>query len=254
MNTDAYAEPLMHQIRPGLELCYKTEPIYSAGYTPLVVSHRRAGTHLLGEFINRHWSRDWLKSHDFPERLPVLEHPTFYVVRNPFDVIYATYNWWNEWGGAHNEEVASAVAGINFHEYLHGAFGEVIGYQSWKVGIRDNFHVTRGMEYDPIRYWRDHFRAAKEAGLKIISYEELVQAPRRAAERVAQVIGDLEDFSDIPTIMPPVGMSPNIKKIGHSFRFWPEWAVKKVEKLLSPDLLAITGFASLEDWLYGKVK
>jgi hypothetical protein len=253
MNPDGYVEPLMLSIRPGLELCYKTTPTYAEKYTPIVFSHRRAGTHLLGEFINTHWSRDWLKSHDFPERLPIDKYPTFYVVRNPIDVIHATFNWWNSWGGAHNPEVADAIAGISFAEYLEGAFGKIIGYQSWAVGDKDNFHVTRGMEYDPIRYWRDHYRAALEAGVKIISYEELSLRPRRAAEKVAQVIGDLEDYSAIQT-MPPVGMSPNIKKVGHAFKNWPSWAISKVESLTPAKMVEQAGFSSFENWIFGKVE
>lgn len=248
-----YVEPNMHTIRPGLELCYKTDPTYSEGYTPLVFSHRRAGTHMLGEFIQMHWNRDWLKSHDFPERLPINKYPTFYVVRNPFDVIHATFNWWNAQGGAHNEEVSGVIAGLNFHDYLEGKWGEAIGYQGWVMGDKDSFYITRGMEYDPIRYWRDHYRAAFEAGAKIITYEELALKPRNAAEKVAQVLGDLDSYEHIKTI-PPVGMSPNIKPVGSAFRYWPKWAIDKVTNLTNDKLLKAAGFESVEAWCFGSFK
>lgn len=250
-----YVEPHMTTIRPGLEHCRKNkdEPAtYAEHYTPLVFSHRRAGTHLLGEFIQTHWNRDWLKSHDFPERLPA-NYPRFYVVRNPFDVIHTTYEWWRKQGGAQNEEVAESISGYNFSDYLEGRWADILGYQGWVTGERDNFYITRGMEYDPIRYWRDHFRAALESGAKIITYEELVMRPRNVAEKVAQVIGDLDDYSNIKNI-PPVGMSPDIRPIGQSFRVWPEWAVKKVNLLTNSKLLDAAGFSSLEDWCFGKFK
>lgn len=243
-----YVEPKMKILRPGLELCYKEVPLVRPGFLPIVASHRRAGTHLLGEFVSTHWKRDWLKSHDFPERLPINEYPTFYVVRNPIDVIFSTYTWWRAGGGAFNPELETVIEPFTFEQYLRGEVGRFIGYQSWKVGIRDNCEISRGMMYDPVRYWRDHLRAYMEAGVTIITYEELVRSPRNAAEKVASVLGDLEDYSAISKI-PPVGMSPSIQEIGYALPEWPDWARDYLDTLCSERFFRQLKIGSLMEWI-----
>lgn len=247
----------LEPLRPGLDVV--GESLRAPGpHVPVVVSHRRSGTHLVGEMISRAWELDcWLKSHEFPERLPA-GNPAVYVVRNPIDCLWSTWLWWtNELGqrraGALNEEVVAALAGYSFADFLAGKIGPVFGFQAFRDGDsrRDNFEVGRGMFYDPIAYWLDHWTEAMAAGLPVIVYEDLIGPgiPWQAQETLERAMGR-PSAQPVQRISVPVGLNPSDDhRPGKGLAHWPKKEVKRVKAALTPAMLEIVNRKHLEHWL-----
>lgn len=165
----------------------------------VVASHRRSGTHLMLEYLTRQLGCTPAKSHDFPDAPNRL--PTVYLVRNPIDVMWSTYRWFCQ-GLSSNERITSALAGLEFGDYLNGAAGPLVGFESLAVPGRDSFRRNRGMLYDPIRYWADHVRAFLSDGRQpvVIRYESLVTDPREQIGLVAARLG-----LTMPNAFQPIG-------------------------------------------------
>ena len=235
-------------IRTGLDVVGQEEAVVGM-LQPMIISHRRSGTHLLGTLLQKHWGyRCWLKSHDWPERRP-LRNPAVYVLRNPIDALYSTYQWWQGDGGADNPEISAIMDKLTFEQWLNGDAGKIIGYQSWRCGDRDNFEVTRGQMYDPLRYWRDHWRAAHEAGLTVILYEDLVRDPQSLAAVLTAALG-VAPKTALEVIEERVGLAPSpITKIGSAFDQWPAHQIARLDSLLSPALMQSINSKSRADWL-----
>lgn len=235
-------------IRAGLDVVGQEEAVIGM-LQPVILSHRRSGTHLLGTLLQKHWGyRCWLKSHDWPERRP-LSNPAVYVLRNPIDALYSTYQWWRSDGGAGNPEISAIMDKLSFEQWLNGDAGKIIGYQSWRCGDRDNFEVTRGQMYDPIRYWRDHWRAAQEAGLTVVLYEDLVRHPQSLVAVLTAALG-VAPKTALEVIEERVGLAPSpVTKIGDGMKEWPGHQVARLDSLLSPDLMQSIGIRSRAEWL-----
>lgn len=248
-------EPKLHRLntqvqplRVGMDLV-GAQALRLETHTPLILSHRRSGTHLLGALIQRHWRDErWLKSHDWPERRP-LDYPTLYVLRNPIDALYSTYLWWRAGGGADNPEVSAVMDQVSFDQWLNGDAGRMIGYQSWRCGDRDNMEVTRGQMYDPIRFWRDHWRAACEAGIPIILYETMVKHPGNLMTPISKVLGRPPE-TVMHAMTERVGLNPSdITEIGQSLKEWPAHHLANLDSLLSPALMQSIGLRSRAEWI-----
>lgn len=239
---------LVEPMRTGLDLV-GAPALRLENHVPLIMSHRRSGTHLLGALIQKHWGGDrWLKSHDWPERRPE-GYPTIYVLRNPIDALYSTYQWWKTGGGADNPEISAVVDQLTFAQWLKGDAGRVIGYQSWRCGDRDNMEVTRGQMYDPMRYWRDHWRAAHEAGITVLLYEDLVRHPRSLMAGLTQILGR-PPLTPMEVMTERVGLAPSdITQIGDAYSQWPAHELKRLDSLLSPALMQSIGCKSRAEWL-----
>jgi glycosyltransferase involved in cell wall biosynthesis len=239
---------LVEPLRTGLDMV-GAPALRLESHVPLILSHRRSGTHLLGALIQKHWGGDrWLKSHDWPERRPE-GYPTLYVLRNPIDALYSTYLWWRTGGGSNNPEIAAVVDKLTFAQWLKGDAGKIIGYQSWRCGDRDNMEVTRGQMYDPLRYWRDHWRAAHEAGITVLLYEDMVRHPASLMAGLTQLL-ERPPITPMEVLTERVGLAPSdITQIGESFNQWPANELARLDSLLSPELMQSIGCKSRAEWL-----
>jgi len=247
----------LEPLRPGLDVV--GDALRAPGpHVPVVVSHRRSGTHLVGEMISRAWELPcWLKSHDFPERLPA-GNPAVYVLRNPIDCLWSTWMWWtNEMGqarrGALNEEVAAALAGYSFEHFLSGKLGPVFGFQAFRDSDsrRDNLEVSRGMFYDPIAYWLDHWTEALAAGLPVVVYEDLIGPgiPWHVIETLEALMGR-PALSPLVRISAPVGLSASDDHTpGKALPRWPKKLLKRMKDSLTETMLETIDRKNLEHWL-----
>jgi len=240
--------PKLRPIRPGLEVMNadgKTPP-HDA---PCIISHRRSGTHLAAALLAQSWDcPTWLKTHDFPERRPN-GHACLYVARNPFDCLWSNFRWWNEGGGAANDEVAAVLRGMTFTQWLNGAAAAKIGFRSCRDGLHDSFEVTRGQFFDPMRYWVDHVSAAIEAGMPVVLYEDIVRQPLTIAPVITRVLGR-EPARVVRSIAQPVGIHPSSAPvIGESIVQWTDEDLVRLSSLVSADMLKALNPRSLSAWL-----
>lgn len=240
--------PKLRPIRAGLEVMNadgKTPP-HDA---PCIISHRRSGMHLAAALLAQSWDcPTWLKTHDFPERRPH-GHACLYVVRNPFDCLWSNFRWWNEGGGAANDEVAAALRGLTFTEWLNGAAAHKLGFRSCRDGLHDSFEVTRGQFFDPMRYWVDHVSAAIDAGVPVVLYEDIVRQPLGIAPVISRVLGR-EPARVVRTIVQPVGIHPSSAPvIGESVVQWADEDLVRLSSLVSAEMLKALNLRSLSAWL-----
>lgn len=240
--------PHLRPLRTGLDVV-GNETRICAPDVPVIISHRRSGTHLLGEVLVKHWGINaWLKSHDWPERRPIVNSP-IYVLRNPIDALYATWRWWRTGGGAQNGEIARVMDGITFSAWLSGDAGRLLGYQAWADGVRDNMEVSRGQMYDPMLYWRDHWRAAHEAGLVIVLYEDLVTRPEMLTDVLTKLMGRAPT-QPLAVLTDAVGIMPgDSHDAGKAMGQWPASKLARLHTLLSVPMMRGIQRANLEDWL-----
>ncbi|GEP46175.1 glycosyltransferase [Brevifollis gellanilyticus] len=241
--------PSMQPLRSGLEQVGETRR--TPGPMPVVMSHRRSGTHLLGEVISRHWDTPWLKTHHFPDLLPQM-HPPVYVLRNPVDCLHSTWRWWLDEGV--NPDIAQLMRGITFADWLAGKAGKVLGFLSHRTRPTDSLEVGRGSMHDPLQYWLHHWQEARRAGIPVILYEDLVRP--EAADHVTSVLAEVmqrDPATSVEVIQEPVGFSPSPQhQLGKALKAWPKPALKRLKSLLTPDLLHSIQRESLEDWLTAK--
>lgn len=234
-------------LRSGLELVGEA-PRGPGPRLPVIMSHRRSGTHLLGEIITRHWHTPWLKTHHFPDLLPQA-NPAVYVLRNPVDCLHSTWRWWQD--GAANAEIAQVVGSMTFADWLAGKAGPELGYLSYRTRPTDSLEVGRGSMYDPLLHWLHHWQEAQRAGIPIVLYEDLVRP--EAAARVSAVLSELmhrDPVTPVEVIQDAVGFSPaQHHPSGKALEAWPKTALKRLKSLLTPNLLQSIHRESLEDWL-----
>jgi glycosyltransferase involved in cell wall biosynthesis len=183
---------------------------HTLGHAPRAVrvaSHRRSGAHLAIEYLTRQLGCAARKSHDFPD-VPI-GLPTVYVVRDPIDVLWSTYRWFCKGVGG-TLRMTHALEDLSFAEYLAGAGGPLVGYDSMTELRAGSPQDQRGMFYDPIRYWADHIRAfcSSEPAPLIIRYQSLVGDPRSHVEQIAQHLD----------VMMPDGFEPISREdlVGHA--------------------------------------
>ena len=129
----------------------------------------------------------------------------------------------------------------------------MFGFQSMPDGDarRDNLEVGRGMFYDPIAYWLDHWTEAMAAGLPVIVYEDLI------GPGIPWLVNDtLEAALGRPSLSPLVRISAlvgfaasNDHTPGKALAHWPKAAVKRIKGALTPALLESVNRKNLEHWL-----
>lgn len=238
----------MKTLREGLELVGE-EPV-DGSVIPIVASHRRSGTHHLGEFIRRNWASPWLKTHDFPERLP--QNPRLFIVRNPIDCLHSTWCWFRRGGGANNDFIADVMDAYSFNDWLRGSAGREFGFGKWPHKQRDSLAIHRGMFYDPIRFWSDLLLAHFQSGSTIITHERLRKDPNGTAELIAGAV-----FGSKPLIIDPVsdlvGLGPHGKvlttPIGAKLSEWSPENLERINDVVSSNVLNVVGYGSLQQWL-----
>lgn len=237
----------LRPLRSGLELV-GDEPRGVGCHIPVVMSHRRSGTHLLGEIIARHWQSSWLKTHHFPDLLPQ-GNPAVYVLRNPIDCLYSTWQWWHR--AAANDEVARVVRGMSFADWLDGKAGPALGFRGHKTRPTDNLEVGRGCMYDPVKYWLHHWQEADAGGIPVVIYESLIGPglPMSLTETLTKVLGR-EPLTPLQVITEGVGLSPSKDhEPGKALAQWPTEALTRLRAMLKTDMLRSIGFKKLNDWL-----
>lgn len=232
-------------LRAGYEIVGGVPPAVDS---PVVASHRRSGTHHLGEFIRRNWNTPWFKSHDWPERLEPEGRKVVFIVRNPIDAIYSTWQWFTSEGGAHNPAIAEGMDTVPFAEFLRGGAGRLFGYRKHQVGRVDSLAVYRGMFYDPICFWADHLNSYFDAGIPVIVHERLIDAPEDTARIIADALFEGKMPVTIDPVSDQVGLSPKATPRGSCIDFWPSDKLDDLKLLLAPHL-PLLGYASLEDWI-----
>jgi glycosyltransferase involved in cell wall biosynthesis len=239
----------MRAIRPGLEIV--GGDVDAAETAPIVASHRRSGTHHLGEFIRRNWSSAWLKTHDFPERLP--KNPTVFIVRNPIDCLHSTWSWFCQGGGANNEFIAERIGKYSFNEWLDGKSGREFGFDRWPHKNRDSLEIHRGMFYDPIQFWKGLLMAHFEFGNTIITHERLRKDPQSVADTLAGLAFDGFRPAVIDPVSDLVGLGPHgktsITAIGSKLPEWSAENLARLEAAISPQVLNVVGYENLAGWL-----
>lgn len=232
-------------IRPGLELAGDGRSQHAP---PVVISHRRSGTHLLGELIARHWQTPWLKTHHFPDMLPQQPAPVG-VLRNPIDCLHSTWQWWQH--GAANDEIAAVVRGMSFEEWLLGMAGPALGFRSHKTKPVDSLEVGRGSMYDPIKYWLHHWLEVQAAGIPIVLYEDLIGGG--IGDHVTAVLTKVmrrNPVTALEVVSEGVGIAPSSDHApGKAMTEWPERALSRLSIMLKPDMLRSVNRKNLEDWL-----
>ncbi len=234
-------------LRAGLELVGDA-PRGAGPHLPVIMSHRRSGTHLLGELLTRHWQTPWLKTHHFPDLLPQA-NPAVYVLRNPVDCLHSTWRWWQD--GAANAEIAEVVRGMTFADWLAGKAGPELGFLSHRTRPTDSLEVGRGSMYDPMLHWLHHWQEAHSAGIPVLLYEDLVR-PEAAASLTGTLteIMRREPLTSVEVIQDAVGFAPSAHhQLGKSLKAWAKPALKRLKGLLTSDLLQSIRRESLEDWL-----
>jgi hypothetical protein len=232
-------------LRAGYEIVGGLPPHASS---PVVASHRRSGTHHLGEFIRRNWEMPWFKSHDWPERLSPEGRKCVFIVRNPIDAIYATWQWFTSSGGSHNPAIASGMDTVSFGEFLSGGAGRLFGYRKHQVGRVDSLAISRGMFYDPICYWADHLNAFIDAGTPIVVHERLIDHPEDVAEFLSKHLFAGKVPDNIDPVTEQVGLSPRGSSRGEALAHWPEKNLEDLRMLLQPHLSTLQ-YSSLEEWI-----
>ena len=199
----------------------------------IVASHRRSGTHLVLEYLNRIEGVRTIKTHQMAEPLRQRHQtaPAVYVVRNPFDTLWSTYKWF---AGAlsNNGRIAARLADLDFPAFLAGAAGERLGFAAWRDRRADSLAIGSGMFYDPIRYWFDHVSAGiNDSTFALVRYEQLVADP------VAELGGALERLGIEGAAITPrsradlVGHAPSVHDDFDSLVHWPAEAVDRVDRL-----------------------
>jgi glycosyltransferase involved in cell wall biosynthesis len=239
----------MQPIRPGLELV--GGGILSQAVVG-VISHRRSGTHHLGETIRRAWEAPWAKSHAFP-KLRDKAVPWIYIVRNPIDALHSTYEWFKTTGGAKNEIIAAEMDKCTFDQFIKGKAGRSLGYQLHKFKGVDNCASNRGMFYDPIQHWADHVREALDDGMMVITHEKLRTDPVAIGELLQRKIGK-PPVNPVAAISEGVGLDPNPRPAGYAM---PEWSAANLtllntaltETKWGDSLLSQLGFTDLNTWI-----
>lgn len=233
-------------LRPGLEVM-GDERWAGAPETPLVMSHRRSGTHLLGELLAKHWElKCWLKTHDWPERRPPGARPV-YVARNPVDCLHSTWRWWK--GESGNSVIASQMAGTDFDFWVRGGHGERFGHEVCEDGSRDNLETARGSMYDPLAYWVSHVMAAVDAGIPIVLYEDLAWRADALHDRLVEIMGR-QAVTRVGAMLAPVGHSPSTEhEPGKARQAVGEAWVYEMAQSLPSRLLRAIDRENLEHWM-----
>jgi glycosyltransferase involved in cell wall biosynthesis len=218
-----------------------------------ILSHRRSGTHHLGETVRRAWERPWAKSHAFPStrnrRLSWV-----YIVRNPIDTLFSTFEWFRSTGGASNSIISAEVDKCTFDQFLKGRAGKLLGYLAHREGRRDNCVCNRGMFFDPIQHWADHVREALDEKMTVVTHESLMSDPEAIGEILAKKIGR-PPVNPVVMIEEKVGLKPSREKdIGYALSKWSPSSLTLLNVALTDTkwgdpLLSKLGFSSLEDWL-----
>jgi hypothetical protein len=235
----------LRTIRAGYEIVGGQEPQFNS---PIVASHRRSGTHHLGEFIRRNWDTPWFKSHDWPERLVPECRKMVFIVRNPIDAIYSTWKWFTSAGGSHNPAIAEGMDKVPFEDFLRGGAGRLFGYRKHQVGRVDSLAVYRGMFYDPICFWADQLNAYIDAGIPVIVHERLIDSPEDTAKFISIALFDGKMPVMVDPVSDQVGLSPKATPRGSCIDFWPSDKLDDLKLLLSPHLPSLN-YTSLEDWI-----
>lgn len=194
-----------------------------------IASHRRSGTHFLGEFIKLNWNIEWQKTHDFCNANAPKPDKLIYILRNPIDVLHSTYIWFTKDGGCCNPLIANAFSKFSFAEYLDGAAADYFGYSSCIYKDKDNFFGCNGMFYDPIRFWVDHVNSyINETNIR---YEDLNQYNDKALDALQKILGKV----NVKTIEKHVGHQPThvaLKIKAEDVDHRSAWNFKSIDKLV----------------------
>jgi glycosyltransferase involved in cell wall biosynthesis len=241
-------------VRPGLEVVggglLSQAPVG-------IISHRRSGTHHLGETIRRAWEVPWAKSHAFPATRDRAVPAWIYIVRNPVDALYSTFEWFKTTGGAKNTIVATEIDKCTFDQFLKGRAGRLLGYLAHKQGPRDNLSYNRGMFFDPIQHWADHVLEAFIEDMMIITHEKLRVDPESLTEQLTKKIGS-EPINPIVAIPNNVGLTPTSgsspEAAGYALQYWNSTNLTTLNDALNStkwgdSLLTRLGFADLNTWI-----
>jgi glycosyltransferase involved in cell wall biosynthesis len=217
-----------------------------------VLSHRRSGTHHLGETIGRAWKKPWAKSHVFPG-MRDRGLKWIYIARNPIDTLHSTYEWFKSTGGAGNTIISKEIDKCTFDQFLKGRGGKLLGYLAHKQGQRDNCCANRGMFFDPIQHWADHVREAISEGMVVITHEQLRRDPTAVGLVVANKIGT-EPESPFSAITDGVGYRPKPRPTGYAMPAWSASALILLNDTLTDashgdPLLGMMGFSDLNAWI-----
>lgn len=214
--------------------------------SPVIASHRRSGTHHLGEFVQRNWGCGWSKTHDWPERIPAGRRRLF-AIRNPVDALASTWRWFNAGGGSKNRNIEKVMERIDFSSWLDGDAGRIVGFSAQEDGNFDNLSVHRGMFYDPVGYWRDmaleHFKSQS----LVVVREKFLKDPEEAAARIGEWCFEGEVPKSIDPVLVPVGMDPRITPVGAYRSMWSDHDMAVLEARVR-QVVDHVGYKSVEDW------
>ena len=190
----------------------------------IVASHRRSGTHVMLHYLVDQMRLTVIKTHEFRDR--VRPFPKVYLVRDPVECLWSTYRWFVD-GDSSNQRITEALDGLTFEQYLRGAAGERVGFDSMTQPPRDSFREGRGMLFDPIRFWADHVRSflRAEDSTLVVQYERLVADPIPEVARVCEHLGrpapdDLEPLERTHL----VGHAPSVDQAARALDQWTDVA------------------------------
>lgn len=214
---------------------------------PMILSHRRSGTHHLGEFININWETPWLKSHDFPEVIKDFNNTyPIYIIRNPIACLHSTYHWFAG-GGSSNAKISEYLNGVSFNQWLAGKAGKLFSFDTVSDDNRDNLYIGRGAFYDPIAYWVSHATAYLNSEVLVVDHSKLISDPATIANSIESILG-VREQEKLKLVDRNVALAPSL--IGSEEKL-SSWSVKNLGRLreASGEIVEKLGYSSLEDWL-----
>ena len=188
----------------------------------IVASHRRSGTHVMLHYVVDQMGMSVIKTHEFRDRLRPL--PKVYLVRDPVECLWSTYRWFVD-GRSSNPRITEALRGLTFEQYLRGAGGERVGFDSMAKPPRDSFRDSRGMLFDPIRFWADHVRSftGDDDPAVIVQYERLVADPTAEISRVCALLDrPMPDHIEPLPRTTLVGHAPSLDESARAVDQWTD--------------------------------
>lgn len=219
-----------------------------------IASHRRSGTHFIGETIATYWDTSCYKTHKLPDE--VSENVSWvYIVRNPIDCIFKTFKWFSEEGGCKNPKISEIVSDFTFDQYLDGYIGKITGFRKFPFENRDNLSTYKGGFLDPIAYWENHVLSYLATDYPIVIYEELCANPNILKFKLLPILN--LPIESIKKIEEPVGHAPSMDPIGSAIGHWPQKHLDRLkdilmspkEELCGDSILKRLGFDNLQDWI-----
>lgn len=218
-----------------------------------VASHRRSGTHIVISSIQHLWKHcEIIKTHAWPENHPKSdETETIYIYRNPFDVLWSSWNWWTDIRLCGNAKIAEMMLDVTFDDFILGKVGHISDFESFSMPQKDDLAHQRGLFYNPVMWWKRHVQEWSMFSEYVISYENLISSGK-GKEQIADVISTCRGNSvksgqvKIPSNL--VGHSHKTHKIqkpGYSMEFYDSELTEFIINCVGPQFLSSLGYQNL---------